>query len=250
MTTPANGRSCVDSIVIDPRFQGPPHSGNGGYTCGRLAAYIDGPAKVRLHVPPPLGREMRIERDADGHIRLLDDETLIAEAWRSTVDVLIPPAPSFSAASAAGERFRGFEDHFYPSCFVCGPERTQGEGLRIFAGPLEDNSAPDSLMPGACACLWNAEAFRDGENFVRPEILWAALDCPGGFSFDAPEQGSILLGELTAHLFEPAPADTSYALLAWEISRKGRKHHTGTAIFSEAGLCHGIARGTWFEVPN
>lgn len=240
----------MDSISIDSRFCGPPDSGNGGYTCGRLAAYIEGPAKVRLRIPPPLDRALRVVRDADGRVQLLDGERLIAEAWRSTVDVPIPVAPSFPTASEAGKRFRGFEDHFYPGCFVCGPERETRDGLRIFAGPLSGPDDADALMPGACACLWNAEAVSSGEDFVPPEILWAALDCPGAFSFDAPENASLLLGELTAHLFEPTPAAAQYALIAWEIAHEGRKHHTGTAIFSEEGLCHGIARGTWFEVPN
>ena len=41
-------------VSIPSRFNGPPLSGNGGYSCGVLAAFIDGPAQVRLHVPPPL----------------------------------------------------------------------------------------------------------------------------------------------------------------------------------------------------
>ena len=34
----------------------------------------------------------------------------------------------------------GLHDHRYPTCFVCGPERAQGDGLRIFTGPVEDKS--------------------------------------------------------------------------------------------------------------
>ena len=44
------------SVIIPSRFNGPPDSGNGGYSCGVLAAFIDGPARVRLHVPPPLDK--------------------------------------------------------------------------------------------------------------------------------------------------------------------------------------------------
>ena len=33
----------TDSLVISSRFCGPPGSGNGGYVCGRVAAYLDGP---------------------------------------------------------------------------------------------------------------------------------------------------------------------------------------------------------------
>ena len=51
----------TEAITIPRRFNGPPHSGNGGYVCGRLASYLDGPASVRLRVPPPLERELRVE---------------------------------------------------------------------------------------------------------------------------------------------------------------------------------------------
>jgi hypothetical protein len=240
----------LDTFSIEKRFHGPPASGNGGYTCGRLAQYIDGPAKVRLRVPPALDRELRVERDDTGRVRLLDDTTLVAEAWRATVDLIIPPAPSFEVAQSAGERFRGFRDHFYPSCFVCGPEREAGDGLRVFAGPLrpgETTREPETSTDAAC--IWDAAASYSGVEFLPPEIIWAALDCPGAFAFPDPENASVLLGELTAHLFEPAPGNARYALLAWEIAHEGRKHHTGTALYSESGLCHGIARATWIEVP-
>ena len=38
-------------VTIPARYNGPPDSGNGGYSCGVLAAFIDGPARVRLHSP-------------------------------------------------------------------------------------------------------------------------------------------------------------------------------------------------------
>jgi len=50
-------------LIIPSRFCGPPGSGNGGYVCGRIAAYVDGPATVTLRRPTPLGAPMAIERD-------------------------------------------------------------------------------------------------------------------------------------------------------------------------------------------
>ena len=44
----------LSTIRIERRFRGPPNSGNGGYSAGRLAAFIDGSAAVTLHMPPPL----------------------------------------------------------------------------------------------------------------------------------------------------------------------------------------------------
>ena len=33
----------MPELVIPARFRGPSGSGNGGYVCGRIAAYADGP---------------------------------------------------------------------------------------------------------------------------------------------------------------------------------------------------------------
>ena len=38
-------------------------------------------------------------------------------------------------------------------------------------------------------------------------------------------------------------------MVGWEIDRKGRLHHTGSALFGESGECRGIGLGTWLEVP-
>jgi hypothetical protein len=68
------------SIVIAPRFCGPPDSGNGGYVCGLIAACLDGPAQITLRRPPPLATPMTVERDGQGAVRVLDGRTLIAGA--------------------------------------------------------------------------------------------------------------------------------------------------------------------------
>ncbi len=62
----------VEQIIIERRFCGPPDSGNGGYTCGRLANYVDGTAEVTLLRPPPLERPLGIERREGGMVRLSD----------------------------------------------------------------------------------------------------------------------------------------------------------------------------------
>jgi hypothetical protein len=56
------GGGTTDYLVIPSRFCGPPGSGNGGYVCGRIAAYLDGPVTVTLRRPPPLATPMTVER--------------------------------------------------------------------------------------------------------------------------------------------------------------------------------------------
>ena len=128
------------SLVIAPRFCGPPDSGNGGYVCGLIAGYLDGPAEVTLRRPPPLETPLAVERDDHGSARLLYGQTLIAEAARSP-GVPAPQLPdpvSVQQACSAGARSQlriHPELHPFPTCFVCGPDRRPGDGLHILVGP-------------------------------------------------------------------------------------------------------------------
>jgi len=229
-------------ILIERRFCGPPDSGNGGYVCGRLAAHIEGPALVRLQVPPPLETELAVRPAGDG-VELVAGATVIAWARPATLELDVPRAPGFAEAQAAAAGYRGFADHPFPGCFVCGTARGQGDGLRIFPGPLGRG--------GLVACPWIPDAsLADDSGNVRPEFLWSALDCPGAFSYEREAGNASLLGELTASLNGTVAAGERCVAIGWEIAREGRKHHTGTALFSETGELRGIARATWFEVPR
>jgi hypothetical protein len=229
-------------LRIDARFNGPPTSGNGGYVCGELARSIPGTARIRLRVPPPLETDLRIAPTTAG-IGLFDGEALVAEGWRDTLELEAPAPPSFAEASEAARAFRGFEQHVFPECFVCGPARAEGDGLRLFPGPLGDGrlfAAPWIPDPSL--------ALSDGR--VDPVFLWAALDCPGCFSFPQPEEAFLLLGELTARIDGPIPVRDRCVVLGWSIDHAGRKHTTGTAVYDGSGRCRGVARAVWIEVPH
>jgi hypothetical protein len=244
------------TIVIDRRFHGPEHSANGGYTCGRVAEYLDGPARVRLRVPPPLGVPLDVDSSGD-LVRVRRQGRLIAEAWpASGSPPPLPRAPSPAAAQRASRRYTGFTSHRYSTCFVCGVDRDVGDGLRVFAGPLGtvvDSPGPRRGGPSSeqVACTWTPDAgLAAGGRMVDPVFVWSVLDCPGGFSFPHPQAGTILLGELSVWLLGPVPAGERHVIVGWEIEKDGRKHHTGTALFSESGTCRGVGRGTWLEVPE
>jgi hypothetical protein len=234
-----------EPIVVSKRFRGPPESGNGGYVCGRLASFIDGPAAVRLRVPPPLDVPMEVRRSEVGYTlhRTDGEDVIVAEARPTELSLLVPEAPSLSEAEAAARRFTGFEKHVFPSCFVCGPERAAADGLRIFAGRTDDTEI--------VAAPWTPDAsLGDNEGNVRPEFVWAALDCPGAFSFELTRGDAVLLGELTAALSGTLPVNEPCVVIGWEIGRERRKHVTGTAIFDSGGVCRGIAKGTWIAVST
>ena len=228
------------SIVIPQRFNGPPHSGNGGYVCGRIAQFLLGPVRVRLRVPPPLEQELTVEASAD-EAHLFDGDRLIAEAKRVDFRIDVPAAPTFAQAEVASKSYVGFTRHLLPTCFVCGPQRAEGDGMRIFPGP----TTCDTVL----AAPWVPdESLADGSGRVQPEFLWAALDCAGSFAIMPPEDQLILLGELCARLDGDVKVGERCVVVAWPLGVEGRKRLAGTAILSASGVPVAMARATWIEV--
>jgi len=231
----------TQTITIAQRYCGPPETGNGGYVCGLLAEFIDGPALVRLQEPTPLDVAMEV-RQAPSGVELIRGATVIATARRSEVALAVPSAPDFAQAEAAARDYRGFKSHPFPHCFVCGPHRKADDGLRIFPGRL--------AAKGLVASPWVPDAtLADGAGLVRREFLWAALDCPGAFSFDVADGTPVLLGELAASISGRVRVGERCVVIGWELTRDGLRHYTGTALFSESGELRGLARATWFEIP-
>src|SRR6056297_1098264 len=150
MSAPAES---ADSVVIAGRYRGPPGSGNGGYTCGLLAAGMPMPVEVTLKQQPPLDRPMTVLQVGEDRVLMHDGER-IAEARRSTLDLVPPPCPGLGAAIEAAARYHGLEEHAFPGCFVCGTDRAPGDGLRVFAGEVSGGEADESLV----ACPWKPSA--------------------------------------------------------------------------------------------
>lgn len=222
-----------ETIVIERRYRGPDESGNGGYTCGLVAALLDGDAEVTLRLPPPLDAPLRVDRDGPA-VRVLDGDRLVAEA-RSEPLVLAQPAPvAFAVAEAAAEAEPDDPAHPFPQCFVCGPGRERGDALRLRTAPLGD---------GRVVAPWRPTAEQAG----RPELVWAALDCPGAFAVNPDfARGVSVLGRLHAHVASTPEPRESCVVVAWPLpGSEGRKQLAGTALFGEDGRPLGLARATW-----
>ncbi len=231
-----------ESFVISSRFCGPPKSANGGYVCGRLAALIEGAASVRLKAPPPLETELRIEK-SESLTQLLHGTSVIAEAKATNLDMPPPRAPSFGEAEEAAKSCPGFTRHAFPRCFVCGPQRTSGDGLRIFPGPLESRSL--------VAAPWVPdESLTSGTSGVRPEFIWASLDCTSAFAVRPyPEGKAIVLGELCTRIDGILVPNEKCVVIGWLLRIDGRKRFSGSAVFSGLGHPVAVGRATWIEVP-
>lgn len=228
-------------LVIASRFCGPPKSGNGGYVCGRVAAHVRGPASVRLKAPPPLETGLQVEASESG-ARLMHGSNLIAEAKAAALDLAPPAAPSFAEAEEAAKSYIGFARHAFPRCFVCGPQRTNGDGLRIFPG-----STASQLM---VAAPWIPDtSLGDDSNQVRAEFLWAALDCTSGFAvLPVPEGKAIVLGELCVRIDDSVAPGEKCVVAGWPLQVDGRKRIAGSAVFSSSGRLVALGRATWIEV--
>jgi hypothetical protein len=223
----------VNELVIDPRFNGPAGSANGGYTCGLVAGFLDGIAEVTLRSPPPLGRTLALERDSE-RVILRDGDAVVAEAVPTEVELAVPAAPSYDDAKRASARYPGFEEHAFPTCFVCGPDREVGDGLRIFAGPLRD---------GLVAGPWTPTE-------VGRNIAWAALDCPGAIAVGFPDRGETLLGRFAARIDELPDVGERCVVVGWPLGEEGRKLYAGTALYGEDGRPLARARATWIAPPS
>ena len=212
-------------MIIPPRYNGPPGSANGGYACGLVSEALGGGFEVTLLRPPPVG----VDLDLVGH-ELKQGDVVIAEARRAPpFDLDVPASVSVEEAEEASKRYPGFQHHAYPTCFTCGPERD--DGLRIFPGPVEGRD-------GLVASPWTPEE-------VRPEIIWAALDCPGGWAVDDFQREGVMLGRMAAGIRELPQKGVAHVVIGWPVGEEGRKRHAGSALFTAEGDLLVAARSTW-----
>jgi hypothetical protein len=215
-------------IVLPRRYRGPLTSANGGYACGRLAAFVDAPeVEVTLRLPPPLDRSLTVERD-DGRVLLLDGDALVAEARSAAVGVEPPEAVGIADAEVARERHVRDWSPDFGECYVCG---IRDDGLEIRVGRVAGreplHAAPVTLL-------------ETGREFV-----WAAVDCPGAYVVGAEGRGDIVLGRMTARVDRVPAAGEECVVTAWPLGEDGRKLHAGTALFSTDGELLAVARQTW-----
>jgi hypothetical protein len=220
-------------MIIGSRYNGPPMSGNGGYSAGLVAALAPWPGavEVTLRQPPPLNTELTVAVDAD-LVRVTGPDGLVAEGRPTDQpSEKVPPVSHHEAAEAA-TRFPGLTNHPFPTCFVCGPARPDQDGLGIYPGRLSQRrTAAPFTVP----------------DDISPELIWAALDCPGGWT--VPQEGRPhLLGRCTAWIDKlPAPGDECVAM-GQIVGEDGRKAFTISTLYAADGGVLATARATWIAM--
>ncbi|MDV6011795.1 hypothetical protein [Haloechinothrix sp. LS1_15] len=251
MTTGTEERS-RKSVTIARRFNGPPRSANGGYACGITAGPLTErtghAAEVSLRMPPPVEHPLTLEI-ADQRGTLADGEALIAEARPAKVDLTPPEPVSLAEAEAAARDFS--IDPFratspFPGCFTCGPDRDDGNGLRIFPGRVDRDET-------IVAWPWIPDPSLDaGDGRVDTATVWAALDCPSGWAWyhqPGPHPPHVL-GRMAAQIHHRPACGQPAVAAAWPLGEASRKRFSASALWSAEGTLLACARATWIALSE
>jgi hypothetical protein len=203
-----------------------------------FAGFVEGPAEVSLKSPVPLDTPLDVAR-ADGGVRVLDGETIVAEAVPAALDLDVPSPVSPAEARVAAGRYRGTADGVFSRCFVCGRERKDAFG--VFAGEVEGREL--------VASPWTPPEWTAGEaGHVLPEFVWAVLDCPTYFALHIDRELTLsVLARLAARIEAPVAAGEEHVVISWPIETDGRKRQAGAAVLSGDGETLAVARALLIE---
>ena len=239
------------TLVIEPGFNGPRLSGNGGYVGGVMAARYgeafggDGTVEITLRAPIPIARTLTVARAGEG-LTLHDGETLLCEARAGTLHTLVPPPPpgNWSEVMRRAEDGGSPEDSDFNWCLVCGRGRAPGDGLRVLGsgGP----------QPGtSLSCYVPHANHADAEGRIRSEFIWGTLDCPGAWAAQDPDDWRpALTGRMTARVIDPPRVGERCAVVGWRIGVDGRKLYSGTALYTEEGRLCALGACTWIVLKS
>lgn len=240
------------SLVVPSRYNGPAASGNGGWSAGSLAALLvppreaGTPVSVRLRRPVPLDVPMDVEVAGEPGrgtaVALLDGDVVMtaADVGEDLLPAAVPPVDAETAA-AAETRYRGATAHPFPTCFTCGPERSEADGLRLRPGPL-------LWREDVTACRWSPGTWLDaGDGSVPLPAVWAALDCPGGWSVDIVGR-PMVLGSITAVVARSPRVGEDCVVTGAALGGSGRKELTATSLYGADGALLARAAQIWVEV--
>jgi len=261
--TPLSATS--SELLVPRRFCGPPSSGNGGWTAGALAALIphDCPEdrsrswptiRVALRQPPPLDSPMTVSED-DGSTVATFGGAVVARATVVEDRPMTVEPVSPAEARAASATYPGHTSHPFPTCFACGTDRGEGDGLRIFPGRVADQDGPDQQSRVRVAATWSPHpsvgedfhAYADELPRASLATTWAALDCIGGWAGDLTERLMVLAG-MTARVDALPVIGEQHVVVGLALGQEGRKTFTASTLYDADGRVVACAEHVWVAV--
>ena len=238
----------MPALTIPARFCGPPGSGNGGYVCGRIAAYLEGQVTVTLRRPAPLATPLAVERGGDSS----SASATAAPDSRGSLLAGQPGAgdtgPGLNGGSSHGGRPRALLRRSGLPCLLC-----------LRDGPPARGRAADLPRTVAGRPLWAAPwtpdpSVTDASGRVRPEVLW------GGAGLSQRDRRGRGRRPGPGHCDPARPDDgqpggaargrQQYRVIAWPGERDGRKLTAGSALLGPGGQVLAAARTVWLTVPR
>ena len=132
----------------------------------------------------------------------------------------------------------------WPHVFVCGPERAEGDGLRLFTGPVAGRTGVVAglLVPHA------GHGTAAGGRVPRATV-WAALDCPSAWPHLRPGVAT-LLGRIRAQVWSTLTVGEHYVSVGEAVGEDGRTRYSRSALDDRAGTLVGAAEATWITVDR
>lgn len=248
-------------LTVPARHCGPPTSGNGGWTAGALAALIDHNCpedrakswptiEVTLRQPPPLDAPMTITTDGDLTTASFGGAEIASARVARDVDPADVPAVPVEEARAAMARYPGHTFHPFPTCYVCGTDRAEGDGQRIFPGQVED---ADEMARAASVWVPQPSMAEDWHQYVdehgRASLAdtWAALDCVGGWAGDMTER-LMVLGRMTAAVDTLPVLGEEHVVVGQKRGAEGRKTFTAGTLYDSDGRVVARAEHVWIAI--
>ena len=237
-------------VVIDPRFNGPPDSGHGGYCAGRAAAaLVDAPpggaVEVTLRRPVPLATPLRRRSAGEGGgVALAAGGELVMTAR--------PGAGARARGASRRSAWRARAGGRRPG--PLGRRAPLPHLLRLRARPRSGRrAAPVRRARPATdrfAVAWTPADWAGRDGVAAPEFVWAAVDCPSAAPAAGGDPGRA--GPAHARPRRPAGAARRGRRSSSRGRRRvdGRKHHTAVVLHDGAGTVYAHGRATWIAVPR
>lgn len=240
-----SGTTADATVRIEERYHGFPGIAMGGFAGGLVASRVGTEAEVTFQRPIPTEQALEIRETDDGaELRLGDD--VAATATPTSVDVDLPGPVSLADAEVATQSYPGHRKHPYPSCFTCGPDRAEGDGLRVFPAPVGEGPVEDGPLVAAAWTPHPDHAGADGT--LPPEIVWASVDCSSIWPVieaaapDSPDH--VVTGRLALRQEEPIRAGEPHVVAAWPLEGRDSRRPAAAVILDAVGTVKAVAHHT------